>query len=245
MITFSIANIMKTFFFVISVFIWTSLSVNFLGAQDNRKTMDWANLSKYKASNEEILKNKAGSDRVVLLGNSITEGWVRERPAFFKDNPNLIGRGISGQTTPQMLLRFRQDVIHLKPRLVVLLCGINDIAQNTGPITQAEIMDNIISMSELAEANHIGVILSSVLPASDFPWRPGMDPGPKVVSLNKDIKKYAKEKGFIYLDYYSAMEDGNLGLKPGLSTDKVHPTPAGYAVMEPLLLAAVRKGLKN
>jgi lysophospholipase L1-like esterase len=106
-------------------------------------------------------------------------------------------------------------------------------------------MDNIISMSELAVANKIGVILSSVLPASDFPWRPGMNPGPKVVSLNEDIKKYAKQKGFIYLDYYAAMEDGNFGLKPGLSTDKVHPTPAGYALMEPLLLAAINKGLKK
>jgi lysophospholipase L1-like esterase len=144
-----------------------------------------------------------------------------------------------------MLLRFKQDVVHLKPKLVVLLCGINDIAQNTGPISQSEIMDNIISMCELAVANKIGVILSSVLPASDFPWRPGMNPGPKVVSLNEDIKKYAKLKGHVYLDYYSAMEDGNLGLKPGLSTDKVHPTPAGYAIMEPLLLAAIQKGLKK
>jgi lysophospholipase L1-like esterase len=144
-----------------------------------------------------------------------------------------------------MLLRFKQDVVHLKPKLVVLLCGINDIAQNTGPISQSEIMDNIISRCELAVANKIGVILSSVLPASDFPWRPGMNPGPKVVSLNEDIKKYAKLKGHIYLDYYSSMEDGNLGLKPGLSTDKVHPTPAGYAIMEPLLLDAIRRGLKK
>jgi lysophospholipase L1-like esterase len=106
-------------------------------------------------------------------------------------------------------------------------------------------MDNIISMSELAVANKIGVILSSVLPASDFPWRPGMNPGPKVVSLNEDIKKYANQKGYIYLDYYAAMEDGNFGLKPGLSNDKVHPTPAGYALMEPLLLAAINKGLKK
>jgi lysophospholipase L1-like esterase len=144
-----------------------------------------------------------------------------------------------------MLLRFKQDVIHLKPKLVVLLCGINDIAQNTGPISQSEIMDNIISMTELATVNKIGVILSSVLPASDFSWRPGMEPGPKVFALNEEIKKLAKEKGFVYLDYYSAMEDGNFGLKPGLSTDKVHPTPEGYAVMEPLLLAAIQKGLKK
>jgi lysophospholipase L1-like esterase len=235
---------MKIIFF--STLIFSLCLSNLLFAQDNRSTLDWPNLSKYKASNGEVLKNNiAAANRVVLMGNSITEGWVRERPAFFDENPNLIGRGISGQTTPQMLLRFRQDVIQLKPKLVILLCGINDIAQNTGPITQAEIMDNIISMSELAVANNIGVILSSVLPASDFPWRPGLNPGPKVVSLNKDIEKYAKEKGFIYLDYYTAMEDGNFGLKPGLSTDKVHPTPAGYALMEPLLLAAIKKGLKK
>lgn len=216
-----------------------------LSAQDNRKNMDWANLSRYKEDNAILLHSASGSNRVVLMGNSITEGWLRARPEFFTANPNLVGRGISGQTTPQMLLRFKQDVIHLKPKLVVLLCGINDIAQNTGPISQSEIMDNIISMTELATVNKIGVILSSVLPASDFSWRPGMEPGPKVFALNEEIKKLAKEKGFVYLDYYSAMEDGNFGLKPGLSTDKVHPTPEGYAVMEPLLLAAIQKGLKK
>lgn len=243
MIIFSIAKKMKII--ILNIFLLSVFSFYILSAQDNRKTMDWANLSKYKASNANLMQGKSASDRVVLLGNSITEGWVRERPDFFAANPNLVGRGISGQTTPQMLLRFRQDVIHLKPKLVVLLCGINDIAQNTGPISQAEIMDNIISMTELAVANKIGVILSSVLPASDFPWRPGMEPGPKVVNLNEEIKKLAKEKGFIYLDYYTAMQDGNFGLKPGLSTDKVHPTPAGYAIMEPLLLSAIQKGIKK
>jgi len=243
MIIYSIARMMKIIF--LNILLLTVFSFCILSAQDNNKTMDWANLSKYKALNIALNEGKASSDRVVLLGNSITEGWVRERPDFFAANPNLIGRGISGQTTPQMLLRFRQDVIHLKPKLVVLLCGINDIAHNTGPISQAEIMDNIISMTELAVSNKIGVILSSVLPASDFSWRPGMNPGPKVVSLNEEIKKLAKERGFIYLDYYSSMEDGNLGLKPGLSNDKVHPTAAGYAIMEPLLLEAIQKGLKK
>ncbi|MEY3321763.1 MAG: hypothetical protein RLZZ417_1346 [Bacteroidota bacterium] len=243
MIIFSITKRMRII--ILNIFLLTFFSFYILSAQDNRKTMDWANLSKYKELNANLMQGKSASDRVVLLGNSITEGWVRERPDFFAANPNLVGRGISGQTTPQMLLRFRQDVIHLKPKLVVLLCGINDIAQNTGPISQAEIMDNIISMTELAVANKIGVILSSVLPASDFPWRPGMDPGPKVVSLNAEIKKLAKDKGFIYLDYYTAMQDGNFGLKPGLSTDKVHPTPAGYAIMEPLLLSAIQKGIKK
>lgn len=230
---------------IVTAIFLTTLSIFNLSGQDNKKVMDWANLARYKEANTALLKEKPSSSFIVLMGNSITEGWVRERPDFFKANANLVGRGISGQTTPQMLLRFKQDVIHLKPKLVVLLCGINDIAQNTGPISQSEIMDNIISMCELAVANKIGVILSSVLPASDFPWRPGMDPGPKVVSLNEDIKKYAKLKGHVYLDYYSSMEDGNLGLKPGLSTDKVHPTPAGYAIMEPLLLAAIQKGLKK
>lgn len=230
---------------VVTAIFLTILSIFNLSGQDNKKGMDWANLTRYKEENSALLKDKPSISTVVLMGNSITEGWVRERPDFFKANTNLIGRGISGQTTPQMLLRFKQDVVHLKPRLLVLLCGINDIAQNTGPISEAEIMDNIISMCELAVANKIGVILSSVLPASDFPWRPGMNPGPKVVSLNEEIKKYAKLKGHTYLDYYSSMEDGNLGLKPGLSTDKVHPTPAGYAMMEPILLAAIQKGLKK
>jgi len=238
-----IANYMKNT--VVTAIFLTIISIFNLSGQDNKKVMDWANLTRYKEANNALLKEKPSTSTVVLMGNSITEGWVRERPDFFKANTNLEGRGISGQTTPQMLLRFKQDVVHLKPKLVVLLCGINDIAQNTGPISQAEIMDNIISMCELAVANKIGVILSSVLPASDFPWRPGMNPGPKVVSLNEDIKKYAKLKGHIYLDYYSSMEDGNLGLKPGLSTDKVHPTPAGYAIMEPLLLVAIQKGLKK
>jgi len=230
---------------VVTAIFLTILSIFNLSGQDNKKVMDWANLTRYKEANISLLKEKPSSSTIVLMGNSITEGWVRERPDFFKANTNLVGRGISGQTTSQMLLRFKQDVVHLKPKLVVLLCGINDIAQNTGPISQSEIMDNIISMCELAVANKIGVILSSVLPASDFPWRPGMNPGPKVVSLNEDIKKYAKLKGHVYLDYYSSMEDGNLGLRPGLSTDKVHPTPAGYAIMEPLLLAAIQKGLKK
>jgi lysophospholipase L1-like esterase len=238
-----IADFMKNT--VVTAIFLTSLSIFNLSGQDNKKVMDWANLSRYKEANIALLKENPSSSTIVLMGNSITEGWVRERPDFFKAHTNIVGRGISGQTTPQMLLRFKQDVVHLKPKLVVLLCGINDIAQNTGPISQSEIMDNIISMCELAVANKIGVILSSVLPASDFPWRPGMNPGPKVVSLNEDIKKYAKLKGHVYLDYYSSMEDGNLGLRPGLSTDKVHPTPAGYAIMEPLLLAAIQKGLKK
>ena len=243
MIIFSIVDFMKNT--VSTAILLTIISIFNLSGQDNKKGMDWANLARYKEANTTLLKENPSSSTIVLMGNSITEGWVRERPDFFKSNTNLVGRGISGQTTPQMLLRFKQDVVHLKPKLVVLLCGINDIAQNTGPISQSEIMDNIISMCELAVANKIGVILSSVLPASDFPWRPGMNPGPKVVSLNEDIKKYAKLKGHVYLDYYSSMEDGNLGLRPGLSTDKVHPTPAGYAIMEPLLLAAIQKGLKK
>jgi hypothetical protein len=148
---------------VVTAIFLTTLSIFNLSGQDNKKVMDWANLTRYKEANIALLKDQPSSATIVLMGNSITEGWVRERPDFFKANTNLVGRGISGQTTPQMLLRFKQDVVHLKPKLVVLLCGINDIAQNIGPISQSEIMDNIISMCELAVANKIGVILSSLI----------------------------------------------------------------------------------
>ena len=159
-------------------------------AQNN----DWPNLSKYKEENVKIGMPAAGENRVVFMGNSITEGWEQISPEFFKDKP-YINRGISGQTTPQMLVRFRPDVINLKPKVVVILAGTNDIAGNTGPSTLEMIEDNIASMVDLANANNIRVVLCSVLPVYDYPWKPGLNPAEKIVILNKWIKEYADKNG--------------------------------------------------
>lgn len=206
-------------------------------------SQDWANLEKYKSANLALPELKDGKNRVVFMGNSITEGWVSIRPDFFNDNP-FVGRGISGQTTPQMLIRMRQDVLNLDPSVVVILAGTNDIAGNTGPMTLEEIMGNIKSMAELADANGIKVILSSVLPAFDYPWKPGLEPNIKIPALNKMIAAYSKTKGYYYLDYFSEMADDRNGLPKKYAEDEVHPTELGYSVMEPLLLEAIRETLK-
>ena len=204
---------------------------------------DWANLEKYKKQNEKLGLPSIGEKRVVLMGNSITEGWKSKDPEFF-ERTGFINRGIGGQTTPQMLLRFRQDVIDLQPQAVVILAGTNDIAGNTGPMTLDQIMDNMISMTELALSNDIKVILSSVLPAFEYVWRPGLEPNKKIPALNDMIKAYAKKQdGAYYLDYFSAMTDGQHGLPKDYSEDGVHPTLNGYKVMEPLLLESVQKVL--
>jgi lysophospholipase L1-like esterase len=195
---------------------------------------DWPNLARYRDANAKLKPPVQGENRVVFMGNSITEGWLDQRPEYFEGKPYL-DRGISGQTTPQMLIRFRQDVIDLKPKVVVMLCGINDIAQNTGPSTLEMIEGNIASMAELAKMNGIKPILCSVLPAYDFPWRPGLEPAEKVVALNKWIKSYAEKNGFIYLDYFSSMADEKHAMKKEYSEDGVHPNKAGYAVMEKIL----------
>jgi lysophospholipase L1-like esterase len=154
-----------------------------------------------------------------------------------------VNRGISGQTTPQMLIRFRPDVIDLKPSVVAILAGINDIAGNTGPMTLEETEGNLASMAELAEAHGIKVVMCSIMPAFDFPWRPGLEPAPKVVAVNTWMKAYAAEHGFVYVDYYSAMVDSRGGLPKNLSKDGVHPLPAGYAIMVPLVEAGIAKAL--
>ena len=211
--------------------------------QDDRMKNDWPNLKRYQSENAKLGPVKPGENRVVFMGNSITEGWKRIDSAFFKGRP-YINRGIGGQTTPQMLIRFRQDVIDLKPKVVVILAGINDIAQNTGPTTLEAIMGNIASMASLAKANNIKVILSSVLPAFDFPWRPGLAPAEKVVELNKMIKDHADKNGYIYLDYFSSVVDERKGMKKEYANDEVHPTLAGYKVMEPLVEKAIAQALK-
>ena len=203
---------------------------------------DWANTSRFKDDNAKLGLPGSGEKRVVFMGNSITEGWIRTSPEFFTGK-SYVNRGISGQTTPQMLVRFRSDVINLKPALVVILAGTNDIAGNTGPSTLEMIMDNLISMCELAKANNIKVVLSSVLPAFDYPWKPGMQPVEKIAALNAMIKNYADQNGIVYLDYYSAMADEHKGLPKELSGDGVHPNKKGYDVMAPLAEAAIKKAL--
>jgi len=201
---------------------------------------DWAHLKKYEQSNSELKKINE-PDRVVFMGNSITEGWSNFNKDFFINNP-FINRGIGGQTTPQMLIRFKPDVVNLNPKAVVILAGINDIAENTGPVTIENIAENIISMAEIAKANEIKVFICSTLPAIDFPWSPGMDPGPKVVKLNSILKNYCDSNNIPYVDYFSAMSDEKGGLKvPEYTTaeDLVHPNLAGYKVMEKIILKAL------
>jgi len=205
----------------------------------SKKTMnsDWANLKKYEIENQTLTPT---TKNVVFMGDSITEFWKIEDSAFFSSN-SFINRGISGQTTPQMLLRFRQDVIDLKPSKVVILAGINDIAENTGPISLNQIIGNIISMVELAEANKIKVILCSVLPANNFNWNPKVQPDNKVIELNKLIYNFAKSQKINYVDYYSSMVDDQKGLQKIFGDDGVHPNLVGYKKMEALLLPFLSK----
>ncbi|MDQ8164571.1 MAG: SGNH/GDSL hydrolase family protein [Gemmatimonadota bacterium] len=203
---------------------------------------DWANLSYYRAANDALGAPAAGEQRVVLFGDSITEVWAHFFPAMFPGKP-YIGRGISGQTTPQMLLRFRQDVVALKPSVVVILAGTNDIAGNTGPATIDMIVDNIVSMSEMARANGIRVVLASVLPVSDYPWNRGLEPAPKIRALNDRLRRYAADSRIVYLDYHTPMVDARGGLPAELARDGVHPTEAGYRLMAPLMERAIAEAL--
>jgi lysophospholipase L1-like esterase len=210
---------------------------------DQQLRSDWANLAKYRDANATVAPPAKGENRVVFMGNSITEGWQQYFPSMFAGKP-YINRGISGQTTPQMLVRFRPDVIALKPKVVVILAGTNDIAGNTGLSTLEMIEDNIASMAEIARANGIKVVLSSVLPAFDFPWKPGLEPAPKIIALNKWIKDYAEKHGDVFLDYHSAMADSRGGMREGLASDGVHPTETGYRLMAPLVEQAIAKALR-
>jgi len=210
-----------------------------------RLLSDFGWLAKFKEADLALAAPAAGENRVVFMGDSITEGWHFDAPEGGFPGKPYINRGISGQTTPQMLVRFRQDVIALKPKVVVILAGINDVAGNTGPMTLEQTEDNLASMAELAAAHHIRVVLCSVLPAFDFPWRPGMTPAPKVLALNAWIKAYAAENGHVYVDYHTAMKDSRDGLPATLSRDGVHPIPAGYVVMAPLVEAGIEKALKT
>jgi lysophospholipase L1-like esterase len=211
---------------------------------DYRLNNDWAFLTKFHDENAKLAPPAKGEQRVVFMGNSITEGWSNLNPEFFEGKP-YINRGISGQTTPQMLLRFRQDVIELKPKVVLINAGVNDIAGNTGHSTLDMIEDNLTSMVELAKVNGITVILASVIPAFDFPWKPGMQPAAKIVALNSWIKSYAAQNHLIYLDYFTAMADERMGLKAALTYDGVHPNKEGYTIMGPLAEKAIADALKQ
>jgi lysophospholipase L1-like esterase len=199
---------------------------------------DWGQLGRYADDNARQIASGQKPD-VVLLGDSITEGWVSKRPGVF--TARRIGRGIGGQTTPQMLVRFRADVIALHPKTVQIMAGTNDIAGNTGPMTPEMTEANITSMTELAQANGIRVILASIPPAAGFPWRPGLEVTDKITALNDWIRAYAAAHHAIYADYWSALQDGRGGMKPGLAYDGVHPTEQGYDVMLPVLEAALSR----
>jgi lysophospholipase L1-like esterase/acetyl esterase/lipase len=208
-----------------------------------REKRDWTNLARYKEENAKIGPPSTGKTRVVLTGDSITDGWVGTSTDFFESN-NYVGRGISGQTSPQTLLRFRQDVLDLRPKLVVINIGINDIAENTGDYIPEFTLDNYRSMIEIAKANKIKVILASVLPAYSFPWRPEIKDIPaKVIVLNEGIKKLATEYGVSYLDYFNTLKDERNGLSKEMAEDGVHPTKACYAIMEKMVKAAIDKEL--
>ena len=199
---------------------------------------DWGQLGRYRDDDARQIASGQKPD-AVLLGDSITEGWVSTRPGVF--TAQRIGRGISGQTTPQMLVRFRADVIALHPKVVQIMAGTNDIAGNTGPMTPEMTEANIASMTELAQANGIAVILASIPPAAGFPWRPGLEVTGKIAALNDWIRAYAAAHHAIYADYWSALQDGHGGMKPGLAYDGVHPTEQGYDVMLPVLEAALKQ----
>ena len=205
--------------------------------------LEWAYLSKYREADAKLGSPGMFEKRVVFLGDSITEGWGDKDAAFFARTA-YVNRGISGQTTSQMLVRFRQDVIGLRPAVVVILAGTNDIAENGGIITLEAIEDNLHSMVDLARINKIRVVLASVLPAVRYPWRPGIEPAAEIFALNQWIEGFCEKNNLVYVDYYSAMVDANRALRPGLSGDGVHPTAEGYAIMEPLVEAAVRTALK-
>ena len=205
---------------------------------------DWADLHHYTAENKLLKLPAANEKRVVFLGSSIFERWKMLMPEYFIQNSNYLDRGISGQTSPQLLIRFRQDVIDLNAKAVIILAGSNDIAGSTGHVTTANIMDNVRSMAELARLHNIKVILCAYLPVYDYPWRKGLQPADKIIALNKEIKAYAAANHFILLDYFTPFADSRNGQKAELTLDGVHPNKAGYQIMAKITDEAIAKALK-
>jgi lysophospholipase L1-like esterase len=220
----------------------TPVSVEKQLATAQAKLMDWAALNRFKEKDAAMAAPAAGEQRVVFFGDSITEGWGRPGNSFFPGKP-YVNRGISGQTSPQMVVRFHQDVVNLHPKVVVILAGTNDVAENTGPMTEEMSLDNFRAMAEMARGNGIKVVVCAIPPAGDFPWRPGMGPAAKIRSLNAKLQAWTKAEGIVWVDYYTPLADENGAMKPGLSLDGVHPTAAGYAIMAPLAEAGIRKAL--
>jgi lysophospholipase L1-like esterase len=205
---------------------------------------DPADLKRYRAANARLAPPAPGERRVVFLGDSITDEWGKHFDRYFPGKP-YIGRGIISETTQQMLIRFRPDVIALQPKVVVILAGTNDIAGNTGRSTPQMIEDNLVSMIDLAEFNHIRVVLVSVLPAIDYWWSRGLEPAEKIVALNAWMKDYAVRRGLVYVDCHTPMSDAHHGLRSEFSPDGVHPSPAGYALMAPLVEAGIAQALNQ
>lgn len=225
-------NIITTTTVKISLLIFSFAVMNQLttSAQDKK---DWANFARYVEANKTVAEGQ-----VVFMGNSITQGWQKADPDFFTNN-SYVCRGIGGQTTSQMLVRFRRDVIDLKPKTVVILAGVNDIALNNGSIALENIFGNILSMIELAQAHNIKVVLCSVLPASSFRWRSELEPAEDIIKLNQMISAYAKNNNIPYVDYHTALKDEKNGLPEKYAKDGVHPTIEGYKVMERLVQRAL------
>jgi lysophospholipase L1-like esterase len=203
---------------------------------------DFPWLARYHDADASLPPPAPGENRVVFMGDSIMEFWALDSPWGFPGKP-YINRGISAQTTPQMVLRFHQDVIALKPRVVVIMGGSTDIAGGTGPATQEQIEDNLAAMAEMATMNHIRVVLCSILPAYAYPWSPNAQPAPKIVSLNQWIKEYAAANHYVYVDLYSALKDDRGGMPPTLSGDGVHPNRPARLIMVPLTEAGIEKAL--
>ena len=235
---------MKFTYLVFALSIVFMINLTDVNGQDNYDANDWANLMYYQAANAALPDVAAQEKRVVFMGNSITEGWLKSDPSFFTGKP-YVNRGISGQTTPQMLIRFRQDVIDLKPKVVVLLAGTNDIAENRGPTTLEAIYENIISMAELAKVHHIKMVMCSVLPVYDYPWRPGLEPAEKIFNLNRMLATYCKQEHITFVDFHTPMADQRKGLQRIYGEDGVHPNLAGYRFMEPLVEAGIAMALKG
>jgi lysophospholipase L1-like esterase len=219
----------------------------------NKRLQDWAQLDRYREPNAQLPAPAKSEDRVVFMGDSITDGWSNPQFAGFFPGKPYVNRGISGQTTPQMLVRFRPDVLALQPRVVVILAGTNDLAGNTGPISVEETEGNLATMAELAKAHGIRVVLSSVMPVSDAIVNPKggtflqtpRRPPEKILAVNQWIKKYADENGYVYLDYFSAMVDDKGAFKTELTYDGLHPNAQGYAMMAPLAEKAIHQALQQ
>lgn len=205
---------------------------------------DWADLHHYAAENKTLPPATVNEKRVVFLGSSIFEFWKTRMPEYFINNKAYIDRGISGQISPQLLIRFRQDVIDLKPKAVIILAGSNDLAGTTGHVSIESIMSNVKSMAELAKANHIKVILCQYLPISEYSWRKELKPADKIIALNKAIKTYGNENEFTILDYFSPLVDSHNGQRAELTIDGVHPNAAGYKIMAKVTDEAIAKALK-